>query len=157
MPEITEHVERSRRLHARVAAGVHAELVDAGVSCRPPQAGFYLYPDFSAHRARLAARGITSSIDLSRALLDEHGIATLPGSAFGDSDDALTLRLATSLLYGSTAGQRQTSLSSEMPEELPWIIDAIEQIRAALNNLTSEAIESSPGARRNAGVAAQEK
>jgi aspartate aminotransferase len=134
--EITAHIDASRALHARIAAAVHTNLIATGATCRPPQGGFYLYPDFEPHRTALAARGITNSTQLSTAFLHDHAIATLPGAAFGDPD-ALTLRIATSLLYGTTTDQRLTSLSSDHPDSLPWIADELAHLRRGLTALTS--------------------
>ena len=43
-------------------------------------------------------RGIKTNQDLAHYLLEEWDIATLPGSVFGESPEALRLRLSTSLL-----------------------------------------------------------
>ncbi|TFE52269.1 aminotransferase class I/II-fold pyridoxal phosphate-dependent enzyme [Streptomyces sp. ICN441] len=136
-PEVTAHIAAARRLHARIAAEVHTRLRAAGALCRPPQAGFYLYPDFGPAREALRAQGITTGTDLATALLDRHGIATLPGSAFGEPGTALTLRLATSLLYGTTPQQRHTALTAREPETLPWISPALTSLSAALTELTA--------------------
>jgi len=135
-PEITAHIAASRALHAHMAREVQRRLLAAGAHCRPPQGGFYLYPDLAPLRDTLAAQGITTGADLATALLDRHGIATLPGSAFGEPDTALTLRIATSLLYGTTAEQRQTALTSAEPQTLPWIAPALTQLSDALDALT---------------------
>ncbi len=55
---------------------------------------FYLFPDFEAHRARLAARGVADSPSLTERLLEDTGVATLPGSVFGRPRTELTLRLS---------------------------------------------------------------
>jgi aspartate aminotransferase len=132
---ITARISASRALHARIATAVHAELVGAGADCRPPQAGFYLYPDFGSRRAELAARGITTSPQLAAALLEQHDIATLPGSAFGDDPDALTLRIATSLLYGITRDERLSALASDNPRALPWIARDLNHLHHGLSAL----------------------
>jgi aspartate aminotransferase len=136
-PEITAHIAAARRLHARVAAEVHRRVRAAGAECRPPEAGFYLYPDFTPARPALEKQGIATSSDLAAALLDRHGIATLPGSAFGDADTTPTLRLATSLLYGSTTEERHAALRAGTPEELPWVAAAMARLSEALTALTS--------------------
>jgi aspartate aminotransferase len=135
-PQLTEHIAASARLHARIAADVHARLLAAGVHCRPPQAGFYLYPDFTPAGEILRAQGINTSTDLANALLNQHGVATLPGSAFGEPDSALTLRIATSLLYGTTVHQRRTALATQEPQTLPWIAPALNHLSSALTQLT---------------------
>ncbi|ANW22538.1 pyridoxal phosphate-dependent aminotransferase [Streptomyces clavuligerus] len=134
-PEITARIAASRRLHARVATAVHGRLLAAGAHCRPPRAGFYLYPDFTPAREALRTRSIATGTDLATALLDRYDIATLPGSAFGEPDTALTLRIATSLLYGTTPEQRHAALAADAPETLPWIASALTRLGGALGGL----------------------
>ena len=138
-PELLAHIEAARRLHARVAAAVHAELRAAGALCRSPEAGFYLYPDFAPHRATLAAKGIEDGAALATELLDGHGVGVLPGAAFGDDPGALRCRMATSLLYGETADERRRALRAEDPLTLPWVAGALAELRSALAALTSPA------------------
>jgi aspartate/methionine/tyrosine aminotransferase len=47
-----------------------------GVRCHEPQGAFYVFPDISG-------TGFTG-VELAERLLDEAGVATLPGTAFGD-------------------------------------------------------------------------
>jgi aspartate aminotransferase len=51
-----------------------------GVVCRPPAGAFYVYADV---RRLLSARDMTTEVFAAR-LLEEGGVATLPGTAFGD-------------------------------------------------------------------------
>ena len=57
-----------------------------GVVCPRPEGAFYLFPDVSAHFGKRAASGaeIGGSADLCLYLLEEHGVALVPGAAFGD-------------------------------------------------------------------------
>ncbi|WP_369360024.1 hypothetical protein [Streptomyces sp. cg2] len=43
----------------------------------------------------------------------------------GEPDTTLTLRLATSLLYGATKQERELALAAEEPENLPWVAAAL--------------------------------
>lgn len=72
---------------------------------------------------------------MSTALLDGPGIATLPGSAFGDDPSALRLRVAASRSYGATPEQRQEALKAEDPLALPWISGQLTQLRDGLGQL----------------------
>jgi aspartate/methionine/tyrosine aminotransferase len=122
--ELETYVRRSARLHGAVTGSLHRALVAAGVECERPAGAFYLYPDFAPWRGALAAQDIASSMELARHLLDNWGIATLPGMAFGDAPEALRLRLATSLLYGNDtvpADERDAALWAllERADELP--------------------------------------
>ncbi len=70
------------------------ELNKIGVKVHAAEGGFYLFPDFIAYKENLAQRGIHNSEQFTAALVDETGVALLPGSAFGMEDDILTTRLA---------------------------------------------------------------
>jgi aspartate aminotransferase len=134
-PEVTARITASRRLHGTVAAEVHRLLVRAGAECRPPEGGFYLYPDFGAHRESLAAQGIHTGQELADRFLDRHGVAVLAGAEFGDDPRGLRCRMATSLLYGQTDEQRLASLHSPEPVALPWIADGLAHLGKALSDL----------------------
>jgi aspartate aminotransferase len=111
--EITERIAASRSLHATIAQAVAGVCAAAGLQVPPPQAAFYVYPDFEPWRAHLRARHqITTSAGLARLLLDRYGAATLPASAFGEYPGALRLRLATGLLYGDTQEQQAAALTA---------------------------------------------
>ncbi|MDT0309312.1 pyridoxal phosphate-dependent aminotransferase [Streptomyces sp. DSM 44917] len=139
-PEVRDHVGASRRLHAAVARAVHAEFTAAGALCRPPAAGFYLYPDFGPLRAELAERtGVSTGAELAAALLERHGVGVLAGAEFGDDPAALRFRAATSLLYGETEAERRLALGSADPLALPWISGALTRLRAALAEVTGRA------------------
>lgn len=134
-PEMTGHIAAARRLHAAVARAVHAEFVTAGAVCRPPEGGFYLYPDFEPLREVLAGQGVTTGAELAAALLERHGVGVLAGEAFGDEPRALRFRVATSLLYGETDGERWAALRGDDPTALPWIAAALAHLRDALTAL----------------------
>lgn len=93
-PELDAYLQRQRAVLAEVGGWCAARLNAAGVRTHAPDGGFYLFPDFAEHRQHLAARGITTSLELTRRLLDEAGVALLPGSAFGCPAEQLTVRLA---------------------------------------------------------------
>lgn len=69
-------------------------LKNIGVKVHAAEGGFYLFPDFSPFAEKLNKRGIVTSEQLTTALMDEIGVALLPGSAFGMSKNSLTTRLA---------------------------------------------------------------
>jgi aspartate aminotransferase len=134
--EITERVRYSRTLHATVCRAVAARFAAAGVTVPAPQAAFYAYPDFAPWREHLARRhAITTGAGLARHLLDRYGMGMLPGSAFGEPEGALRLRVATGLLYGETAWQRERTLTVPEPLRLPWIATALARIDEILTDL----------------------
>jgi aspartate aminotransferase len=135
---LRDRVRLSRQLHGRVARAAAEELRVAGATLAAPQAGFYVYPDLEPHRERLrVVRGVNGGTDLARTLLDGPGIATLAGCEFGEPEHSLRLRVATSMTYGSTPEQRETALQSTDPGSLPWVAQALAQLRDGLAWLTS--------------------
>jgi len=55
-----------------------------GVECRTPGGAFYVYPSIEGLLGRwLGGRVVSSSLDLSEALLELVGVAVVPGEAFG--------------------------------------------------------------------------
>lgn len=68
-----------------------------GVSCRNPGGAFYVFPDISAYLGKhVGEREIRHSDDLAAYLLEEAGVAVVPGSGFGD-DHYIRLSYATSM------------------------------------------------------------
>lgn len=59
-----------------------------GVSCFSPGGAFYVFPDVSSYLGSVTPSGtpIESSTDLCLYLLDEVGLALVPGDAFGEPD-----------------------------------------------------------------------
>ena len=136
LPDITERMKVSRRLHGRIAREVACRFAAAGALVAPPAGAFYLYPDFGPHRELLAGRyGVRTSGDLAALLLDRYGIGVLPGSAFGDDEEALRMRVATSRLYGDTPSRQEAALASANPAALAWIAARMDWISESLTDL----------------------
>jgi aspartate aminotransferase len=133
--DVRERIDRSRALHAAVAAAAYREVAAAGVECRPPSGGFYLYPDLEARRPALDAVGVRTGAELAEHLLERHDVGVLAGEAFGDVPEGLRFRMATSLLYGSTDEERLRALDSGDPARLPWIRSKLDRLRAVLDRL----------------------
>ncbi len=113
--QIEQYLLQSRRILR--ALGQHAAdtLNAAGVDVNPPEGGFYLFPDFSSGAPRLTERGIGSSRHLCERLLQETGVAILPGSDFGRPDGELTARLA----YVDFDGARALAAAEARPLDEP--------------------------------------
>jgi aspartate aminotransferase len=134
--ELVERVRRSRVLHATVCHAAARVCAAAGLNVTPPQAAFYLYPDFAPWREHLENRfGVGTGAGLAALLLDRYGMGTLPASAFGETPRALRLRLATGLLYGETDEQRERALTADDPLRLPWIAASLDRLGEILTDL----------------------
>lgn len=70
------------------------KLNEANISTFHPQGGFYLFPDFSHYQEKLKSLNIRTSADMCQRILQDAGVAILPGSAFGMPEKELVARLA---------------------------------------------------------------
>jgi aspartate aminotransferase len=134
-PELRAHVVRSAELHGAVAGRVHQILSAVGASCRPPSAGFYVYPDFEGRRKALATRGVVDSASLESHLLERYGIAVLGGQHFADCPRALRFRAATSQLYGDTEDQRRATFRAKDPLREPQVARVLTRLADAFADL----------------------
>ena len=135
--ELVRHRTAATRLHGLVARAVHDIFSRYDTLGTSPDGAFYVYPDFEPHRMRLAQSGIRSGTDLEQWLLDEHAVAVLAGSAFGDHRDALRFRAATSLLYGATPELRWQALDARDPLAVPHVAAVLDRLESVVARVTS--------------------
>lgn len=91
---IGNYLWSSRAILSALGGFLWKELSNADLRMPEPAGGFYLFPDFEAFRQNFARRGILTSQQLCDKLLEETGVAILPGSVFGRPENELTARLA---------------------------------------------------------------
>ncbi len=84
-----------------------------------PAGAFYLFLDFTPLADRLAARGIHDGKELCDRLLEETGVAILPGVAFARSRSELTARLSYVDFdgHGTLAASENVPLDRKLPGE----------------------------------------
>jgi aspartate aminotransferase len=92
--EIERYLGRARRICGALGRWIAARLRAAGAHCDTPEGGFYVFADFSDLAGLLRERGIRDSGSLCRRLLEDTGVAVLPGSDFGRPPSELTMRIA---------------------------------------------------------------
>lgn len=78
---IDEYLSTSKSILKVVGNFVYRELTDAHVSMPAPEGGFYLFPNFEHYRSQFQENGIHTSTELCDRMLNESGVALLPGSA----------------------------------------------------------------------------
>lgn len=121
--EIERYLSHARRILAALGRRAAALLREAGLRVHTPDGAFYLFVDFSPLAASLAERGISSGMALCQRLLDETGVAVLPGVAFARSRSELTARL--SLVHFD--GHRALAASESIPLHDPLPDDFIDE------------------------------
>ncbi|MHC5209231.1 MAG: pyridoxal phosphate-dependent aminotransferase [Planctomycetota bacterium] len=110
---LERYLATSRRVLSALGRSITASLRETGASIGTPRGGFYVFPDFGPLRQALQARGITDSIVLCERLLEETGVAILPGADFGRPSSELTARIA----YVDFDGARALSAADGVPRE----------------------------------------
>jgi aspartate aminotransferase len=113
--EIERYLRNSRRILSALGRWCHKRLVAQGVNVVKPEGAFYLFPDFGPLAGKLGERNIASAEELCARLLDDTGVATLPGSNFGRPRDELTARLA----YVNFDGCRALAAAEAIPAHEP--------------------------------------
>ncbi|MBX3748727.1 MAG: aminotransferase class I/II-fold pyridoxal phosphate-dependent enzyme [Opitutaceae bacterium] len=93
-PEIEQYVAACRNILGVLGRHSRSVLITAGCRLARLDGAFYLFPDFEPFREKLAARGVNGSAALAERLLQDTGVATIPGAAFGRPPGELNLRLS---------------------------------------------------------------
>lgn len=149
-PEMDLYRSQVTRLHKTCTVKLYKALRDCGLAVAAPRGSFYVYPSFHPYSRQLEAIGVRTSLQLSHWLIENFGIAALPGSAFGEDDAGLAggryrLRMATSYLYFPSEKAKYEQGYDLLARggtdvELPLLDDAISAIQKAIHKLKSISI-----------------
>ena len=90
---IIDYIHACRRIMRGIGTDFSRQLRQAGVDIVTPQGGFYCLPDFAPFADRLRTAGIDNAVQLAERLLEDTGVAALPGGDFGLTG-SLALRMA---------------------------------------------------------------
>ncbi len=112
---IERYLWHTRRILAALGNQIRDRLVGVGARIHPPEGAFYLFLDLTTFRDKFASRGIRNSVQMCERLLDETGIAILPGVAFERPLEEFTARLA----YVDFDGARALAASETSPLDKP--------------------------------------
>ncbi len=112
------YLQHARRILSTLGNECAQKLSDAGLNVHPPIGGFYLFLDFSPVKEKLYQKGIKDSTTLCNRLLEDTGVAILPGADFERPPKELSARLAYVDFDGSEAlaASYQVPLHKELPE-----------------------------------------
>jgi aspartate aminotransferase len=121
-PEIETYLRHARRILRTLGALLTDRLDQGQAKVLPPQGAFYLFPDFSPLGDRLRKRGIHNSKQMCERLLEETGVAILPGSDFGRPAGEFSARLA----YVDFEGAEVLRASEHIPLERELAKDFVE-------------------------------
>jgi len=109
--EIENYLSHVRKILALLGKETAAILKNGNISVNDPTGGFYLFLDFTPLSEKLVKRGITDGSILCDRLLDECGVAILPGVDFNRPAEELSARLS----YVDFDGAKALSASYSIP------------------------------------------
>ncbi|KAJ8117395.1 hypothetical protein OPT61_g1386 [Boeremia exigua] len=147
-PEMDTYRQQVALTHKICTLKLYHVLKECGLDVPEPKGAFYVYPSFHPYTEQLERIGIRSSKQLSRWLIEQCGIAALPGEVFGEQDEGIRegryrLRMATSYLYFKDQEDRysqgyqllcQNSETAKVPTS-ELVDEASEAIRKAVERL----------------------
>lgn len=120
--EIDEYLRHSRRILRSLAKFMTDALAAVNIAVPQVDGGFYLFPDFGYYRNKLSEHGIFTSAEMCNAILNETGVAMLPGSDFGLQPGELVSRMAyvdfngAEALKATSGDWADKKLNSNFPE-----------------------------------------
>ena len=121
-----EYIDNSKTILKTVGEYVYENLKSNKISINKPEGGFYLMPEFSNEK-------FSDSNEMCRNLLEDTGIALLPGSVFGFSKKKMTARLSFTDFNGQEF-MKKFSQSKKIDQNLlqkyaPKIIEGIKKLK----------------------------
>ena len=141
-PAIDDYLRQARSILEAVGGYTNARLAEVGVTMPAPQGGFYLFPNFSTYRSVLERRNIFTDRELCDALLEEAGVALLPGSEFGCRPGLYSARLSYVDFDGEAVLRAyQTLAAGQIPDSgfvekhCPGITGGVNAIRSWLASI----------------------
>ena len=111
--EIDNFLFHQARILRALGSEVYRRLRRANVELQAPSGGFYVWMDFQNLSDSLQKRGILSSPELCERLLQDTGVAILPGSSFEREENELTARLS----YVNFDGKQALLESQKIPKD----------------------------------------
>lgn len=112
---LEEYLQKSRRILQALSQYMTVRLQKSGVRVSQAEGGFYIFPDFSASKEKVARIGIHESSEFCQQILKDTGVAMLPGSAFGIGPFELISRIA----FVDFDGEAALAGLSELPQDEP--------------------------------------
>lgn len=121
--DLDAYLFQSKRILKALGALLYGIMRKGNVDVPEPQGGFYLFPTFNAQTEKLRSRGVTTSDILCERLIEETGVAILPGTQFGIPQADLTVRLA----YVNFDGDAALTAAETIPSDQPLTDDFIQK------------------------------
>ena len=132
---IDDYLFHCRRILETVGQYCASTLIDAGIKVRMPVGAFYIFPDFQPFEEILNERNICDSKTLCKQLLDDTGVALLPGSDFGREAKELSARLAYVNFNGKETLRKSMEISEETTLTMEHLSESVLDIVNGINEI----------------------
>jgi aspartate aminotransferase len=135
--DLEKHLFHSRRILRALGQSVAGRLAEADIFCPRPEGAFYVFPDFGSRAELVAERGIKTCAELCERVLEETGVAFLPGEAFGREAQELTARIAYVDFDGARALVASRSVADDKELDEAFLRAYCEPVMEAMDRLCS--------------------
>ena len=132
---IDNYLFHCRRVLETVGQYCASTLIDAGIKVRMPVGAFYIFPNFKPFEEILNERNIYDSKTLCKQLLDDTGVALLPGSDFGRETKELSARLAYVNFNGKETLRKSMEISEETTLTMEHLSESVLDIVNGINEI----------------------
>jgi len=133
--DIDAYLMHVRRILKALTRYVIKRLKEINIEIPMPHGAFYLFPDFSIFRERMAEKGIHTSVEMCNAILEKTGVGILPGFDFGRDPAEMTARVALVDFDGAKAlrAASEEYLDKDIDQSFvekyaPRIIEAVDRL-----------------------------
>ncbi|MFH1160851.1 MAG: aminotransferase class I/II-fold pyridoxal phosphate-dependent enzyme [bacterium] len=140
--EIDNYLIHVHRILTALAYYLTMKLHEMKVNISLPHGAFYLFPNFEVYRESLKQRDIFDSTTLCKRILEDTGVAMLPGKDFAPAGNELTARIAyvdfdgrQVLKASMEAGIERDLTEAFIREHCPRMVEAFDRLGSWFSRL----------------------
>ncbi len=132
---VDDYLFHCRRILKAVGQYCSETLYNANVNVNIPLGAFYLFPDFSNFAEKLRVCNINDSAAFCERLLNETGVALLPGNEFGRPSNEFNARLAYVNFNGGEALSISRGLANKKDLSIEDLGDNAKRVKSGIKNI----------------------
>jgi aspartate aminotransferase len=130
-----DYLVRVRKILRTILKYIEIRFDKWHITYPSPQGAFYIFPDFGSYREKFQEMGIHTSKQLCSRILDDTGVAMLPGSDFGRDPGEFSARIAYVDFDGRAALEASELLFNEERKYDEFVETYCPKVVAAINRL----------------------
>jgi aspartate aminotransferase len=128
----SNYIERIKKILKEVGMYVYENLKSNKILINKPEGGFYLMPEFINNKFR-------TSSEMCKNIINETGVALLPGSVFGFSENKMLVRLSFTdfdgeKLLNNTSGCKEIN-QNILSEFAPNVLEGVSKLKNWSKNI----------------------